>query len=76
MSDSKLSYEEKIKITRGKSNEKQTILPGQSGFSDDKTAFMLDEDTMVIYGEDEHDGPNYLTKEQAMLMFNLVERAI
>lgn len=66
-------YKKKIEITVGESGENQTVLPGQSGFSDDKYAFMLSDDTMVIYGNNEHDGPNYLTKEQAMAMFNLVE---
>ncbi len=66
-------YLQKLEITTGEGGEKQTILPGQSGFSDDKYAFMLSDDTMVIHGNEEHDGPNYLTKEQAMTMFNLVE---
>ena len=50
---------------------KTTTLQGQQGYSPDLEAFMLHDDLMVICTND--DGPNYMTKEQAKLMFNLVE---
>lgn len=73
LSDSEIQYLNKIKVTTDHRGSNETILVGQSGYASDKNAFMLDSETMVIYGDEPHDGPNYLTKEQAMKMFNLVE---
>ncbi len=52
-------------------NENDITLKGQSTYSPDMKAFMLNENTMVIHGQ-EHQLA-YLTKEQAMNMFGLVE---
>ena len=66
-----MRYEDKIKVTRNPlNNSLETILTGQSQYSDDIQAFMIG-DLMVICTDG--DGPNYLTKQQAMEMFNLVE---
>ena len=68
-----MRYEDKIKVRKNTSNNSlETTLTGQSGYSDDIEAFMLGSDLMVICTKG--DGPNYMTKQQAMEMFNLVER--
>jgi len=53
-------------------NENDITLQGQSTYSPDMKAFMLNESTMVIHGQ-EHQLA-YLTKEQAMKMFNLTDK--
>jgi hypothetical protein len=50
---------------------KGIILQGQGGYSDDMHAFMLNDNTMVISNDTEL---VYLTKEQVMEKFNLVEK--
>ena len=68
-----MSYEDKIKVRKNTSNNTlETTLTGQSGYSEDIDAFMLNSELMVICTKD--DGPNYMTKQQAMEMFNLVEK--
>ena len=49
---------------------REVILDGQSGFSDDADAFMLDSTTCVITNESTL---VYMTKEQVMFLFGLVE---
>lgn len=67
-----MRYEDKVLVRKNTSNNSlETTLVGQSGYSDDIQAFMLNDDLMVICSD--KDGPNYLTKKQAMEMFNLVE---
>jgi hypothetical protein len=66
-------YEDKIKVRKNDlNNSLETTLTGQSGYSEDIGAFMLNDDLMVICTGD--DGPNYMTKQQAMEMFNLMEK--
>ncbi len=68
-----MRYEDKILVRKNTSNGSlETTLTGQSGYSDDVDAFMM-KDLMVICTQP--DGPNYLTKQQAMEMFGLVEKS-
>jgi hypothetical protein len=68
-----MRYEDKVVVRKNTStNHLETTLTGQSGYSEDIEAFMLGDNLMVICSQLE--GPNYLTKQQAMEMFDLVER--